>query len=196
MPAGPLTCVRLYELPRELCARPDSELRVDVRQVAGDGSLAEEQGRRDLAVGPALGHECRDALLGGAQTRPGANARRSSRQLGARRGGPARCAESLRIPRARPRGPRAMSASGARGVGSPRGRARPWPGRTGRRRLGGGVTASSSMPIAVEMSPRAAAIRPRQRTAWARTAVAAEPPGGRLPVTCEVRGFVDAAELQ
>src|SRR5215468_7498524 len=51
----------------KLGSRADPELRVDVRQMAGDGSLAEEERGGDLSVRPALCDQSRDALLGRGQ---------------------------------------------------------------------------------------------------------------------------------
>ena len=49
---------------RKLGARTDSELGVDVRQVARDCALAEKQRSGDLLVGEALGHKRGDATFG------------------------------------------------------------------------------------------------------------------------------------
>src|SRR6266849_8795342 len=49
---------------RKLGARTDSELGVDVRQVARDCALAEKQRSGDLLVGAALGHKRGDATFG------------------------------------------------------------------------------------------------------------------------------------
>ena len=49
---------------RKLGAGTDSELGVDVRQVARDCALAEKQRSGDLLVGAALGHKRGDATFG------------------------------------------------------------------------------------------------------------------------------------
>src|SRR5260370_38022244 len=49
---------------RKLGARTDSELGVDVRQVARDCALAEKQRSGDLLVGAAIGHKRGDATFG------------------------------------------------------------------------------------------------------------------------------------
>src|SRR5262245_45886157 len=55
------------EAARELGAGAHAELGVDVREVARDRALAEEQGGGDLPVRLPLGDEDGDTLLGGGQ---------------------------------------------------------------------------------------------------------------------------------
>src|SRR5262245_11363342 len=84
------------QLAGELGTRPDRELRVDVREVALDGLLAEVQRGGDLAVRAAFGHERRDPELRRGEpvlARPPAD----PTELGARALDPARGAERLEL---------------------------------------------------------------------------------------------------
>src|SRR2546423_10240403 len=88
-------CVRLTaplrgQRPRELVARPDAELPIDVPQVVLDRLRAEEEPRGGLARRAAAGEEQRDLELLGCQVseRAGVAAPRrftGGRQLGARK---------------------------------------------------------------------------------------------------------------
>src|SRR5262245_16495699 len=82
------------QAPCELGARAHAELGVDVREMARDRPLAEEQGGRDLAVRLALGDQHGHAPLGGGQptfSRTAADAA----ELVARLVDPRRCADLL-----------------------------------------------------------------------------------------------------
>src|SRR5919197_2279335 len=57
------TLVRALQHPRQLLARADAELPVDVLEMALDRLLGHEEGLRDLAVRKSLGGERGDAAL-------------------------------------------------------------------------------------------------------------------------------------
>ena len=169
----------------------DPELRVDVRQVARHGSLAEEQRRRDLAVRPAFGSSV--ATLSSDGLSP------AIRSL---------AADPPELERAAADQPAAPSASKPASADSIASRAlRFW--RARRRveaQLGAGPskgspaaslsrTACSSSSAAEERSPRAAAISPRHSTACARTRFRpSRRPAASHPD--QVRGLVDVPSLQ
>ena len=156
----------------QLGARAHAELGVDVRQVACDRPLAEEQRGGDLAVRPALRDELGDAPLGRRQALARASARRSGR---ARRA-PAR--PSVAAPSSSK--PSRAASIASRAARFCRARRRTTPSASSARALPERVAdrlvlldrAAPAGASASSSSPRAAATSPRQRVTSASTQLA------------------------
>ena len=185
-PAHAAGNVRTSELcraaARELGARAHAELRVDVRQVARDGALAEEERRGDLAVRLPLRDEHRDPALGLRQAvldgvrppiRP-SSARALSAQSGAPSASkPASAASIVSRASARCLARRSVAPSASSVRARPKGSADCACSRT----------ASSKLAEAPSRSPRAASSRPRDRRAGSRAPGAVEPLAPRPPTS-------------
>ena len=187
----------LAELAGELGPRAHAELRVDVRQVARDRALGEEERAATSAFVRPVGDEVGHAPLGRRQAVDSASVRRSRPSSAPRPLGPA---VGARAPRSRPRAASIASRAGRFCRAAPprrhRARAAPARGRTDRRPPRAASTARSSSATAASTSPRAAATRPRQRVTCASTQSRSSRRAVCLPRVEPVDGVVDAPELE